>query len=291
MQAKLESQRRQLQADFDDIPNVRLCFPSMEGQVTCMHSKLMLLFYNTHLRLVVPTANLVPYDWGETGVMENTVFLIDLPKIEGSARSGDRLSTSFKTSLMCYLKATGLPDDVLRKVCEHDFLQTAKIGFVHTIGGAHLGNNWKLTGLCGLGRTLDGLGLRTSQDIKVDFITSSIGSLNEEFLRSIYLAAQGDDGLSEYTLRNSTKLPTFVADDTTRRISKETGAKWKTNFRFYYPSDATVRESKGGPDSAGTICFNERWWNGAKFPQRNMLDCVSRRPGMLMHNKVSLATP
>jgi hypothetical protein len=44
----------------------------MDGQVNCMHSKLMLLFHPNYLRIVIPSANLVPYDWGETGgVMEN----------------------------------------------------------------------------------------------------------------------------------------------------------------------------------------------------------------------------
>ena len=36
-----------------------------------MHSKLQLLKFANYLRIVVPTGNLVPYDWGETGVMEN----------------------------------------------------------------------------------------------------------------------------------------------------------------------------------------------------------------------------
>jgi hypothetical protein len=40
----------------------------MAGQINCMHSKLQLLSHPTHLRVVVPSANLVPYDWGETGV-------------------------------------------------------------------------------------------------------------------------------------------------------------------------------------------------------------------------------
>ena len=52
--------------------NLRLCFPPMDGQVNCMHSKLMLLFHPHYVRLVVPTANLVPFDWGEQGgCMEN----------------------------------------------------------------------------------------------------------------------------------------------------------------------------------------------------------------------------
>jgi hypothetical protein len=37
-----------------------------------MHSKLMLLSHPSYLRIAVPSANLVPYDWGEAGgVMEN----------------------------------------------------------------------------------------------------------------------------------------------------------------------------------------------------------------------------
>lgn len=50
---------------------IRFCFPPMEGGAGCMHSKLQLLKYPNYIRIVVPTGNLVPYDWGETGVMEN----------------------------------------------------------------------------------------------------------------------------------------------------------------------------------------------------------------------------
>ncbi len=49
---------------------IRFCFPPMSG-LGCMHSKLQLLKFPAYLRVVVPTGNLVPYDWGETGVMEN----------------------------------------------------------------------------------------------------------------------------------------------------------------------------------------------------------------------------
>jgi len=49
---------------------IRFCFPPMLAQ-GAMHSKLQLLKYSDHLRIAIPTGNLVPYDWGETGVMEN----------------------------------------------------------------------------------------------------------------------------------------------------------------------------------------------------------------------------
>lgn len=50
--------------------NIRFCFPPMNGP-GAMHSKLQLLKYPDHLRVVTPTGNLVSYDWGESGVMEN----------------------------------------------------------------------------------------------------------------------------------------------------------------------------------------------------------------------------
>jgi hypothetical protein len=53
-------------------PNVRFCFPPMKG-MGAMHSKLQLLKYPDSLRIVVPTGNLTPYDWGESGVLENVI--------------------------------------------------------------------------------------------------------------------------------------------------------------------------------------------------------------------------
>lgn len=50
---------------------IRFVFPPMDGIANFMHSKLQLLKYPQSLRIVVPSGNLVPYDWGETGAMEN----------------------------------------------------------------------------------------------------------------------------------------------------------------------------------------------------------------------------
>ena len=69
MQAKDQATQQQYRRETIAMPNLRLCFPSMEGQISCMHSKLMLLSHPSHLRVVVPTANLVSYDWGETGIV------------------------------------------------------------------------------------------------------------------------------------------------------------------------------------------------------------------------------
>ncbi|KAH8689649.1 tyrosyl-DNA phosphodiesterase-domain-containing protein [Talaromyces proteolyticus] len=290
MQAKDEVTKQQYENDIVGKPSIRLCFPPMDGQVNCMHSKLMLLYHPNYLRIVVPSANLTNYDWGEMGgIMENTVFLIDLPKISGTNNEAPK--TAFYEDLTYFLEASTLHPSLIEKISTYDFTETARYAFVHTIGGSHTGETWKRTGHCGLGRAVDALGLRTQSPINIDFVTSSVGSLTAEFLRSIYLSAQGDDGSIEYTLRTSKTFPSKSIGNPTRTIQKTTGSDWKDHFRVYYPSQETVQNSKGGPGCAGTICFQEKWYNGPKFPQHVLHDCISRREKLLMHNKMLLARP
>ena len=62
-------QRMEIEANAPN-ENVRFCFPPMLPMGS-MHSKLQLLRFPNYLRIVVPSGNFVPYDWGETGTMEN----------------------------------------------------------------------------------------------------------------------------------------------------------------------------------------------------------------------------
>jgi hypothetical protein len=285
MHAKSSAQRESIVKDWQGVPNVRLTFPPMEGNVNCMHSKLMLLFYTNEeesvwkggqrCRIVIPTANLVDFDWGVGGFVENMVWLIDLPLREEATTTAKRTEPPFQKSLKHFLKAQTVPDDVLRKLDQFDFGKTAKYGFVHSIGGVHTGQTWKMTGIGGLGHTVTELGLATRDPIQLDYVTSSVGSLNDEFMNSIYLAAQGDSGMTEYNRRLNKKAPIGIHQ-----------SSWKENFRFYFPSDDTVRASKGGPHKAGTICFSTKWWQSPTFPRSNMLDCLSVRDRLLMHIKV-----
>ncbi|KAK4946993.1 hypothetical protein LTR10_014135 [Elasticomyces elasticus] len=298
MHAKGATQREALHADFKGVPNVRLCFPPMDGMVNCMHSKLMLLFYKDEdagpgadkgqgqdqglrCRIVVPTANLVGFDWGVGAFMENTLWLMDLPP-KHNARAQNE--TRFEKSLKSFLRSQTVPDDVVRKLGRFDFRETGQLGFVHTVGGMHVGDAAKSTGVCGLGQTVTALGLAIDSPIELDYVASSLGNLSDGFMSSLYLAAQGDNGFTEYDNRLGTGTGTGTAGRGAKTGVK-VGQEWKTNFRFYFPSDATVRRSNGGPRNAGTICFSSKWWKNGTFPTSNMRDCISVREGLLMHNK------
>ncbi|KAK5223572.1 hypothetical protein LTR72_004958 [Exophiala xenobiotica] len=319
MHAKSVGQRDAIKSDFQGVNNVRICFPPMDGLVNCMHSKLMLLFYKkapdgdgdgdgwsqrTRCRLVIPTANLVGFDWGVGSFMENSVFLLDLPgkgnprestaSIMGTAQGTE---TEFETSLSAFLTAQTVPADVLVKLSGFDFSQTKHLGFVHTIGGAHTGPTRTTTGHYGLSRTITHLGLATQRPIEMDYVTSSLGNLNDGFMTSMYRAAQGDLSSSSDSppwpcaAKKTSSASRHINQAEDRRQEQEQREWWKNNFRIYYPSDQTVRQSKGGPRNAGTICFSNKWWAQGTFPRSNMRDCISSREGMLMHNKLLYVRP
>lgn len=112
-----------------------------------MHSKLQLLAYPSHLRVVVPSANLTKYDWGETGVMENvsqnseatsglteyvqTCFVIDLPRLPVEVDAEEL--TDFGEDLTRFLHAQGLEKRVVDSLKKFDFSETRRYAFVHSM--------------------------------------------------------------------------------------------------------------------------------------------------------------
>jgi hypothetical protein len=121
------------------IPNLKLHFPPMDGITHSMHSKVMLLFGNDKLRIATPTANMTPFDWGEVkndwqpGVMENSVFLIDLPREEHGVLGDRSRLTQFGKELIYFLEKQKVGTNVIEGVLKHDFAQTGHLAFVHSM--------------------------------------------------------------------------------------------------------------------------------------------------------------
>ncbi|KAI1384501.1 phospholipase D/nuclease [Hypoxylon trugodes] len=273
-----EAQKEDIKNNIPKGTAIRFCFPPMMPAGS-MHSKLQLLKFPGYLRIVVPSGNFVPYDWGETGVMENMVFLIDLPKIDDPKLQSSNIDLGpFGEELRYFLRAQGLQDSLINSLPNYDFSEANRYRFVHTIGTTHVGDKWQRTGYCGLGRAVTSLGLNTTENVEVDFITASLGSLNKDLLTALYYASQGDNGLKEYETR-STK-------GSKNKPAPKAKLDLNDKFRIYFPSQDTVTKSRGGKDAAGTICVQSKWWDSATFPRELIRDCKSVRPGLLMHSKI-----
>ncbi|KAF3124915.1 hypothetical protein TWF703_011123 [Orbilia oligospora] len=256
-----------------NIPRTRLCVPDMSGNVNIMHSKLQLLFHLTHLRVVVPTANLTSYDWGEAtgtgsneGVMENSVFIIDFPELPKASTQGSTnpSHTPFSRNLLHFCKAKGMPSDIIKKVDQvYDFTRSQRLGFVYSIGGSHHGDEALRNGVCGLACAVRDLGLKTRKRVEADYVTSSLGSLNKEFLLRIYRALHGDEGkesvqnIPKKFIGRQVKTPEDESTDSETEEDESDDKVWgdvRSSMRIYFPSRRTVATSKGGIEA-------KRWYN------------------------------
>lgn len=254
-----------------NIPNLKIHFPPMDGNISNMHSKLILLFGTDKLRVVIPTANMIATDWGEInndwqpGVFENSVFLIDLPR-RGDGSAGDRkVLTSFGRELVVFLEAQKIEPGVINGVLKFDFEQSHQLEFVHSIGGSH-SPGVSNTGLPGLAKALCRQNLHEVKHIELDYVSSSLGAINDAFLERIWLAAHGEHLLS-----------TSEVKDIRRHI------------RVYFPTEETVVRSTGGTDCGGIISLFKNHYDAATFPKDCLRDHNSNRKGMLSHNKLLLA--
>ncbi|KAF1937487.1 phospholipase D/nuclease [Clathrospora elynae] len=262
------------------VPNLKIHFPPLNGIVHCMHSKFMLLFGNKKLRIAVPTANMTPIDWGEVennwqpGVMENSVFLIDLPRRgDGSVAKSEDL-TPFGRELVYFLEQQKVEQKVIDGLLKFDFSQTVHLAFVHSMnlqlthysGGSHKTEPEHPTGLSGLTQAIRDLRLDSVKDIELDYAASSLGAINDTLLRRIYLAACGESSIT------NTPTPNL-----------------RNHIRIYFPTNETVEKSIGGPECGGIISLTKQYYNASTFPKECLRDYDSTRRGMLSHNKLLFA--
>lgn len=290
MQAKEDKLRQEmLEQTADWRKFLRLCFPSMKGQIHCMHSKLMLLFHPDKLRIAVPTANLLDFDWGESGVMENSVFMIDLPRLPDGRKIEDVEGMPFARELLYFLEKQDVDEDIRSGVLSFDFSGTAGMAFVHAVGGAHYDDDAKRTGLLGLSRSVRELALASHDNLEIDFAASSIGSLNDDYLRTFHAAARGECLMSPASEASSRAAKDFFkpqkSSATPKSASKTDDIRQK--IRIYFPTHETVTSSTAG--AAGTICLSRKWYESSTFPHQCFRDYKSTRAGLLSHNKIIYA--
>ena len=261
-------------------PYISIVGPQNVGGI--MHAKIMLLFYETYSRIVVSTANLVPYDWGEYGKMENSVFLIDLPFLpqptSRAPTSRNELEaiisesgpyTRFFEGLWNFCRYVNLKpaNKAMKLLGTCDFTSTAQYAFIYSVGTADKGSegspNAAYWGLDGLATQVERLGLHCNGRLQIDYITSSVGFLDNTFLTRLYRACQGRSQ-SLYPMEPSTL---------------------RSDIRVYYPSHLTILNSDSNKSPPESIFIAPTAWKQVQ-PLSVLYDCRSTREGVLMHNKV-----
>ncbi|EKG20864.1 hypothetical protein MPH_01847 [Macrophomina phaseolina MS6] len=247
--------------------NVELCVLDMKNGHN--HGKFLIGSHPKYLRVAITTANLKGHDWGESGKMENTVFIIDLPRLPEGKKTSEDEATAFCQNLRFYLKSLNVGLSARDALLRFDWSRTRNLGFVCSLQGASIGDDGQRIGLPGLSQAIKELNLKSNR-LALDYATSSLGALSRGFMKQFLTAAKGEE-------LEATKEK-YDADIKLGDLLKQ--------FRVYFPTVDTVRASKGGEEAGGTIFLRKRWYDAPSFPKASMHDHKSTRNGILSHNKL-----
>ncbi|KAJ3848765.1 tyrosyl-DNA phosphodiesterase-domain-containing protein [Lentinula lateritia] len=271
------------------LPNWIKTTPFLRGGYGCMHMKFMLIFYKTgRLRVVVSTANLIPYDWRD---IENAVWLQDLPPLPKEAPFNRQDNESFPSVMKRVLDAVNvmpalstmlkqdhpnLPIKTTEQICTRWDWSNVKVNLVPSIAGKHEGwPNVILTGHVRLMKAVRNMGVRTGKGpkektLELECQGSSIGSYTTQWINEFYHSAQGEsaeDWLDKPKSRRE-KLP------------------YPVEVKVLFPTLATVRSSQHGERGGGNLFFQRSYWEGKKFPRQLFYDSRSKAGKTLMHTKM-----
>ncbi|KAH7108394.1 phospholipase D/nuclease [Auriculariales sp. MPI-PUGE-AT-0066] len=268
-----------------------LVSPSMNQNRGAMHIKLVLLLYKSgRLRLAIPTANMVPYDWRD---IENAVFVQDLPKlaepISFNKLSKDDdfaslLTNTLKTlnvnaALTAHQKAD-FPEIPLQSVTELRMCwdwSKVTVRLVPSLAGRYEGwQSVRRVGHTGLHKALRDLGADTpaGKKLVLECQGSSIGRYTTQWMNEFYCSARGE------------------SSDKFTWIGKK-AAREKLPYppiKVLFPSLKTVSNSALGLQGGGTMFCDKATWENPKFPRDSFYDSNSKRGRVLMHTKMILGS-
>ncbi|KAF7729254.1 hypothetical protein EC973_004784 [Apophysomyces ossiformis] len=251
-------------------PNRVLIHPPMkEPKYGVFHPKLMLLFYDSSMRVVIGSANLERYDYND---LENVVFIQDFPQNTKPLESVSELP-EFAKYIADLLDQMHVPKSVKEELLKYDFSK-AKARIVASVSGVFEGEeNYRKYGHARLAQIIKEIGAFDPARLpKIEMQTSSLGSLNASYLHELYVSFCGID-----PYENGARS----------RGRKKEGLP---PIEIIYPTRDTVEMSRLGPSGAGTICLSSKSWQKATFPKQIMRDAVSYREGTLMHSKFIIAS-
>ncbi|KIJ43722.1 hypothetical protein M422DRAFT_30766 [Sphaerobolus stellatus SS14] len=295
------------------LPNWVKVTPFLRGGRGAMHIKLILLFYKSgRLRVVIPSANFVDYDWRD---IENSVWVQDVPA-RPKAIPPDRKADDFGSQLERVLQALNVSPGLYSIKQDHPEIPLTLIGdlrskwdfskikaqLVPSIAGKHEGWSSVLrVGHPRLMRVVRLIGARADErradkngkgkgkavkgrKIELECQGSSIGNYTPSWIDEFFCSARGasaEGWLDEGKGRRSKRLD--------RLFSQEGWKPWRA-IKILFPSLNTVMESQLGINGAGTMFCQRKAWAAPKFPRPLFYDSNSKRGKVLMHSKMILAT-
>ncbi|KAJ2241047.1 hypothetical protein GGH97_004433 [Coemansia sp. RSA 475] len=238
-----------------------------------MHSKIMLLFYDTYVRFVASSANLIEIDWT---VMQNAVFIQDI-RFDGSQIFE---CTQFGSTLAQALRDLSVPDPVVKQL-DHMDMSRVKVHVVTSVPTSRARTTYHASayGMARLAQITrqmrrESAVLREINPAETDVYCygSSMGKLSSAYLRDFYCCALGMTWgeISRHTRH------TFSSQDAERCV--------KVGFH----TNDQGNSNKFGPISRMCIKCKMDMFTGTDFPSSSLHKIEPAVPRTLVHAKLVL---
>ncbi|KAJ1678595.1 hypothetical protein EV182_003731, partial [Spiromyces aspiralis] len=277
---------------FQITENIVAVHPSV-ARYGSIHAKFAVLFYPTYVRVIVSSANYIPYDWE---AIQNVVYVQDFSYRNGpnqaASRSGDPDPKQFGLTLIAMLEAMGAPKSVVESISTIDF--STATGYLvasvprasdpylqvsesqHTADSEHepISTHELQFGLNRLRQLSRNMYPPDYTPSKIQYISSSLGYNEPDFIFTMI------DALCP-------RPPPY--DGSQGSPPKH---RWPSPeaLQIGFPTYRQVVESRFGLAGGGTIFLNRVAYLRDAFPKKSLYKYQSKQMGILSHAKVAVVS-
>ncbi|SCZ92352.1 BZ3500_MvSof-1268-A1-R1_Chr5-2g07801 [Microbotryum saponariae] len=248
-----------------------------------MHTKLLIFYYKSFCRIVIPTANCVEHDWS---IIDNAFYVHDFPVLQdtpNTSRSPEHnpTHTPFSRGLLEVMLSLGLTKKFTTPYRHFDFSSSAEVRLIATTQGVWKGFDRMEQGgggLCALAKAVQEItspspGSRWT----IEYQGSSMSKCSDNWLAQFYGAAAGIRPRAWFrpNIKRPAALPANTAD---------------LPLKIVYPTMDEIRNSHLGEPGGGTIfCRRDMWQSASRGFASLFHRGQSKRDRVAAHTKTMVA--
>ncbi|BGP53198.1 hypothetical protein JCM8202v2_000757 [Rhodotorula sphaerocarpa] len=231
-----------------------------------MHIKLMLYFHADFLRIIIPTANAVDFDWAR---IDNILYVHDFPLLAPAQVQDNPLNnptgTQFSRRLIETCKDMEIPKGILADTRIYDFTRSADVRLVPSIQGTWPQARYdRGGGLAALARAVSELNFASGGRWELEATGSSIGRYySSNWLGQMLGAANGIHPSTYFGTSKDSKVPAVIPKTD------------KLPIKILFPTESEILEVLGihkytsspAPAHEGFIYLGSHNFTGAAWGQ------------------------
>ncbi|GAA5936937.1 hypothetical protein JCM3775_002749 [Rhodotorula graminis] len=263
---------------FRVVPKERLSGP----YPGVMHTKLMIYYHDDYMRVVIPTANAVPYDWD---TIDNALFVVDFPYAPSDVKDPfkNETHTQFSRSFLQVCFTLDIPKRFVQPASQYEFLASSDVRLVHSTQGKYVlaRDEKKGGGLASLASAVQALGFAPGGTWELEATGSSIGRYTPAWLSQVLGACAGVLPSSYFGAgKGRTAPPQYPVPPT--------GQPVRLPIKIVFPTEDEITGSFNGAPGGGTLFCPVKTWDAKGFPQHLFHRGQSKRARVAAHTKILL---